>query len=90
MSEDDLDGLRKKIDSIDEELLTILAKRMEVVRAVGRYKKTHGLELRDEERLQALLNGQLERAASLDLSKEFVAELYELIHKYALETEAEA
>ena len=62
--EEDLDKLREKIDALDGELLEALAKRMEVVAEIGRYKKARGMELRDEERLRALLAAQLDRAAS--------------------------
>ncbi len=88
--EEDLDKLREKIDALDGELLEALARRMEVVAEIGRYKKVRGIELRDEERLRALLASQLDRAASLNLPEELITELYELIHKYALRIETEA
>lgn len=90
MSTPDLDALRKQIDALDTELLKTIARRMEVVEAIGRYKKESHLELRDEERFRALLAGQLERSNELGLPGELVKELYELVHKYALEREAEA
>jgi chorismate mutase len=88
--EEDLDKLRERIDALDGELLEALARRMKVVAEIGRYKKARGMELRDEERLRALLAKQLDRAGSLNLPKELVTELYELIHKYALRIENEA
>lgn len=86
----DLDLLRGQIDSLDEELLRTLSQRMEVIDAIGKYKKLNGVELRDDERFQALLTGQLKRAEALNLPPELVTELYELIHKFALEREAKA
>lgn len=88
--EEDLDKLREKIDALDGELLEALARRMEVVKEIGRYKKARGMELRDEERLRALLARQLDRAGALNLPEELITELYELIHKYALRIENEA
>lgn len=88
--EEDLDKLREKIDALDGELLEALARRMEVVTEIGRYKKARGMELRDEERLRALLARQLDRAGALNLPEELITELYELIHKYALRIENEA
>lgn len=86
----DLEDLRKQIDTLDEELLKTLSKRMEVVETIGKYKKANGLELRDDDRFQALLAAQLGRAEDLRLPKGLVTELCELIHKFALEREAEA
>lgn len=83
----ELDRLRRRIDGLDEDMIRTLASRMEVVKDIGRYKKANGLELRDDERLKALLEAQLGRPAAQDLPEAFVRELYELIHKYALEAE---
>jgi chorismate mutase len=90
MSRDyELERLRKQIDALDQELLETLARRMEVVVQIGRYKKSRGLELRDEQRLQSLIEAQLARAETLKLPSELVTELYELIHSFALKAEAE-
>lgn len=90
MNSDELERLRRQIDSLDGELLKILAKRMDVVREIGRYKKSEGLDLRDDERLKALLEDRLQTAGELGLTEESVRKLYELIHEIALETEADA
>lgn len=89
-TESELDKLRAKIDSLDDELLQALARRMEVVKGVGAYKKAEGLELRDDERLRQLLKERLERAEALGLPKDLVRDIYELIHEYALRIEAES
>ncbi len=89
-TDNSLEKLRKQIDVLDEELLKAVARRMEIVTAIGRYKKAHGIELRDQQRLESLIKVQIERAESLNLPAEFITELYELIHKYALQLEAEA
>lgn len=86
----DLDKLRKQIDGLDEALLKTLAKRMEIVATIGKYKKANGLELRDEQRFQALLAAQVSKGETLGLPPELVQELSELIHKFALERESEA
>lgn len=49
---------RDSIDSIDEEILTALARRFEVTERVGKLKAQHGLEsvdpVREQEKLQRL------------------------------------
>ncbi|HEX5744240.1 MAG TPA: chorismate mutase [Candidatus Saccharimonadales bacterium] len=90
MSSDELEELRQKIDALDEELLKTLVKRLEVVREVGRYKKAKGLDLRDDERLKALLEERLKTAGQLGLPEELVKELYELIHDASLDAESDA
>jgi len=86
----DLDKLRQQIDTIDSELLQVLAKRMEVVDRLGAYKKANGLELRDNGRFRELLADRLDQAVKLGLSEAFITELYGLVHKASLEREAGA
>lgn len=82
-----LDDWRKQIDSIDEQLLHILAKRINTVREIGKLKKTHGIVPLDEKRWQEVLGSKLSKAKVLGLSKDFIKKLYDLIHEYSLEIE---
>ena len=50
-----LNDLRKKIDIIDAELAALFIKRMELVTAVAKYKKEHGLATFDPSREQEIL-----------------------------------
>ena len=50
-----LDDLRKKIDSLDSELLRLLNERAEVVHGIGEAKKQAGLMIYAPEREEALL-----------------------------------
>ena len=43
----DLDQARKAISEIDQEMARLFEKRMDVVRVVAEYKKTHGLPVED-------------------------------------------
>jgi chorismate mutase len=84
-----LDDLRQEIDALDDQMLQILARRFAVVRAVGHYKQAHGLPPLDEQRWQALLKEGLSQAELLNLPPDFITELYELIHRFALQIEVE-
>lgn len=87
---DELAALRRRIDETDREILALLGKRMATVGEVGRYKQAHDLAPFDSARWEALLAERLEMAKSLGLSDEFITKLYQLIHDYALQIEAEA
>lgn len=88
-SQDKLYELRSQIDVLDDKLLQILAERMDSARGIGQYKKVHGLEPLDPQRWRTVLETQLSKAESLHLSQEFITKLYELIHEYSLEIEAD-
>lgn len=82
-----LENLRKQIDAIDKDLLISLSKRSNIVRKIGKVKKAQGVALLDEKRWQAVLEGKLAKAEDMNLSKDFIKKLYDLIHKYSLDLE---
>ncbi len=79
-----LDNLRKEIDAVDSEIISLLAKRMEIVEKIGKYKKENNLPPIDNNRWQLLLQSLLQKADSFKLSKELVKAIYNQIHEHAL------
>lgn len=82
-----LEDWRKQIDILDEELLHVLAKRINIVRKIGKLKKARGIKLLDENRWQEILQSKLSKARSLNLPVDFIKKLYSLIHEYSLKIE---
>jgi len=78
---------RESIDTLDTQLLAILSQRIEVVRKIGKLKALAGLPARDEERWQQVLTAAKNKGEQMNLSAEFVSDLYHLIHDYAVELE---
>ena len=83
----ELRELRKQIDIIDDELIHILAKRVNVVKRIGMLKKEHGLEPLDAKRWKKVLKSQLTKAKLLNISQDFIRKLYGMIHEHCLEIE---
>jgi len=84
-----LEDWRKQIDVIDEKLLDILAKRIEVVKEIGEYKKANGIRPLDKKRWQEIMQSKLAKAKLLNVPEKFVKNIYNLIHKHSLELEKE-
>ncbi len=82
-----LDNLRKQIDNVDDQLLRVLAKRMHIVREIGKYKKANDIQPLDKKRWQKVLEDKVIKAQKLHLSERFITKLYYVIHTYALEIE---
>lgn len=76
-----LDALREKIDRIDEELIEILGKRMEISREIGAYKKEHGIPVIQNDRYRALMENRVAEGESLGLSPTFVRAILSSIHE---------
>ncbi len=85
---DNLDSLRKKIDAIDAQILELLSQRMKLVLKIGEFKKLHGIVPLDKNRWQKVLGSKLLLAKKLGLNTEMIRDIYERIHKAALELES--
>lgn len=57
----DLLGLRKEIDNIDEQLIPLLLKRMNISEQVARYKVERGIPVLNEQREQEILDNVAEK-----------------------------
>lgn len=75
-----LSEMRSRIDALDNELLEILAKRMEVSREIGEYKLSHGIPVIQSHRFGNLLASRIDTAASMGMGDEFVRNLFSVIH----------
>ncbi len=70
-----MDKFRKQIDEIDEEILTLIAKRMQKAKKIGEIKRTKGLKIKDNEREREVIEKWKRKAKELNLSKEFVEKI---------------
>lgn len=80
----DLQKLRMKIDFVDKVLISVLAKRMELVEAIGKYKKNHNLKLLDKKRWGEVIKTRITTGKPMGLPPDFVHEIFKLIHQYSL------
>lgn len=85
--ENQLNNLRKQVDEIDDSIVNLLAKRMQMVKKVGQYKKLKNLPPLDPARWQQVLNSKMKKAKTLGLNTEMIKKIYEIIHKFALKIE---
>ncbi len=90
LSNDDasrLESLRSSIDRLDNELLELLAARMNVVREIGEYKKRHGMDVLQPNRWAELMSKRLSVGSKLNLNDEFIHTMFERLHDESLKTQ---
>jgi chorismate mutase len=75
-ADSDLEGLRRAIDTVDQQLLALFQERARLVLAVGDYKRERGLPVYDPERERALLE-RLGGAAQPPLDTDAVRRIFE-------------
>ena len=83
----DLDELRREIDTIDSQLLTLFAIRFAVVHEVGKYKKKNILPIQDKKREQLLVEGLSEKARTLNISRIFIQKVWNAVFQEAYNVE---
>jgi chorismate mutase len=83
-----LAALRTEIDDIDDELLQLLARRMNVASQIGEYKKQKGLTVVQMERWKQILADHLETGAELGLSQELIIKVFEAIHLASIQRQS--
>lgn len=73
--------LRKQIDEIDEQLLTILAKRNRISMEIGTYKKENNMPVLQTGRYNEILEKRAHMGEAMNLDKEFVFAIMKAIHE---------
>ncbi len=86
--ERDLAGLRSEIDDIDNELLQLLARRMEVSAQIGEYKKQNNVTVVQMDRWKKILAEHVATGGDLGLTPELVNEVFEAIHQASIEKQS--
>jgi len=81
---DQLEKLRRQIDQIDDHLLHELARRMEVAREIGAYKRHNQVTVLQVQRWQKILQQRRKLGEALGLSGAFVEDLLHSIHKESI------
>lgn len=80
-AESSLAESRAEIDHIDNELLALLSRRMKISRAIGAYKREHGMPILQPQRYEELLRTRAEQSERLGMSAEFIREILRAIHE---------
>ena len=85
----DLQDLRNKINETDEKIVELLLERFGIVKNVREYKKSHGLEILQQNREIEVLKNisvQIDKTNSREYKK-YILEIYETILKTSKESQ---
>ncbi|HEY4107517.1 chorismate mutase [Puia sp.] len=78
---------RKKIDSLDKQLIEVLGARERAVREIGIYKAKHNIPPLQAARFQEVMNKSIAAGAKEGLSAEFITKLLNAVHEESLRIE---
>lgn len=81
----ELEMLRSEISHIDEDLLNLLAKRMDVARKIGVFKKENNISIFQKLRWQQIMEKGRKFAKENQLSDDFIVRYYKGIHDESID-----
>ncbi len=87
--ENKLENLRARIDSIDHEIMEVLAQRMGVVKQIGQYKKENKVTALQINRWSQIMEDRSNLAEKLSLDDAFIKALFQLIHEDSVRQQSE-
>ena len=78
---ENIDQLRTRIDSCDEEILRTLGARMQISRKIGQYKKENNIAIIQASRWDNILESVLKSADIYGLDRDFITKVFNAIHE---------
>lgn len=71
---------RAEINQLDNEIIELLANRMQLVEEIGKYKKENDVTILQVNRWKEILDRLCSKGAALGLSQEFIIQYFDAIH----------
>ena len=81
---ENIEDMRHQIDQIDNELLNLLGKRMEIADNIGQYKKRKNIAILQSARWNEILKHAVKKGAKKGLSKAFMKTVLKAIHQESI------
>lgn len=82
-----LNNQRREIDTIDDQMLQLLEKRLEIVKKIAEVKSREGFPIRDTNREQAILDSVAIKGEKLGLDPELAKRFFRNIIELSVEVE---
>lgn len=83
----ELEHLRQQMDSIDAEIVDLVARRMELSEQMGLLKKEQNMTVYNPGRWREIVDLRTRQAEKLKLSPQFILAIYEKIHHESIQTQ---
>ena len=85
----ELEHFRQVMDSIDGDIIDLIARRMEISEQIGNIKKASNMTAYQPDRWREIVETRGEQADKMKLSREFIVALYEKIHHESIRMQLE-
>ncbi|WP_341660519.1 bifunctional 3-deoxy-7-phosphoheptulonate synthase/chorismate mutase type II [Blattabacterium cuenoti] len=79
-----LDSFRILIDELDENIIALLAERMNISKKLGTFKKSSDIAIFQPSRWKDIMNKSINFGKSLGISEKFLEEIFQLLHQESI------
>ncbi len=84
---DELQKLRQEIDAVDSEILSLIAKRLGIVKKIGEYKKRNKIPVIDTSREHLLLESLRKKSKEYGLDFRLMESIWKLLFQASYKKE---
>lgn len=84
---ENIEMLRARLDTLDENIITLLGSRMDVSRNIGKFKRDNNIAIFQPRRWDAELARMIELGRNCGLSEEFIRTFFSVIHSESMEVQ---
>ena len=84
-----LNELRESVDEIDEEIIELLSKRLELVKKMAVFKKDHNITILQIKRWNEVFNERVKKGTIKGISKNFLLKMLKLLHEESIRIQNE-
>ncbi|MDI9395194.1 MAG: chorismate mutase [Euryarchaeota archaeon] len=85
----ELEAVRKEIEEIDREILSLIDKRVDLAEKVLESKRINGTSINDHKQNEVVINRALNTATELNLDLRSVKEIFEILIRMSIERQNE-
>lgn len=89
-SSDGLTSMRREIDEIDEQLITLFARRMRISGDIAHYKELNNIPVLQTGRYDQILSNRAKIGKSMNLNESFVKDIMRTIHEESVRVQIES
>ena len=89
LDRDALEGMRLQIDSVDEQLMQLLGRRMELAKAIGTVKHKNRWSLLSVARWRDIIASRTAWGSELGLSREFLSKILTSVHEESIRVQGD-
>ncbi len=83
-AQEQIDELRQIIDSLDAEVVDLVARRMDLVQKLAAIKGVHNISVFQPQRWQDIIDSRTKQGLPLGLGNDFIIKLFEAIHDQSI------